>query len=96
MLLTKYSYGDQSKACSTHEREIFYRAFIIKHERKKSLGRQRHIHICEGDIKMELEEIVWEVMNWINLPQDRQRWRDLVITVMNLRVPLNAEKETTS
>jgi hypothetical protein len=36
---------------------------------------------------MNLREIGWDVMDWIDLAQDRDRWRALVNTVMNLRVP---------
>jgi hypothetical protein len=36
---------------------------------------------------MDLREIGWDDMDWIDLTQDRDHWRDLVNTVMNLRVP---------
>jgi hypothetical protein len=36
---------------------------------------------------MDLKEIGWDGMDWIELAQDRDRWRTLVNTVMNLRVP---------
>jgi hypothetical protein len=36
---------------------------------------------------MDLREIGWDVMDWIDLAQDRDQWRALVITVMNLWVP---------
>jgi hypothetical protein len=39
------------------------------------------------NIKMDLREIGWSGMDWIELAQDRDRWRALVNTVMNLRVP---------
>jgi hypothetical protein len=38
-------------------------------------------------IKMDLKERGWSSMDWINLAQDRDQWRALVNTVMNLRVP---------
>jgi hypothetical protein len=38
-------------------------------------------------IKMDLREIEWGDMYWIDLAQDRDQWRALVNTVMNLRVP---------
>jgi hypothetical protein len=38
-------------------------------------------------IKMDIREVGWEDMNWIDLAQDRDRWRALVNVVMNLRVP---------
>jgi hypothetical protein len=36
---------------------------------------------------MDLREIGWDVMDWIDMAQDRDLWRALVNTVMNLRVP---------
>jgi hypothetical protein len=39
------------------------------------------------NIKMDLREIEWVGMDWIDLDQDRDQWRALVNTVMNLRVP---------
>jgi hypothetical protein len=44
------------------------------------------------DIKMDLREIRLGGMDWIQLAQDRNLWRGFVNTVMNLLVPLNAEK----
>jgi hypothetical protein len=40
-----------------------------------------------NDIKMDLREIGWDSMDWIDLAQDRDQWRALMNTVMNLRVP---------
>jgi hypothetical protein len=39
------------------------------------------------NIKMDLREIVWGGMDWIDLAQDREQWRSLVNMVMKLRVP---------
>jgi hypothetical protein len=39
------------------------------------------------DIKIDLKEIGWGSMDWIDLAQDRNKWRALVNTVMDLRVP---------
>jgi hypothetical protein len=39
------------------------------------------------NIKIDLKEIGWDDMDWIDLAQDRDQWRALVNTVMNLRVP---------
>jgi hypothetical protein len=39
------------------------------------------------NIKMDLREIKWDGMDWMDLAQDRAKWRALVNTVMNLRVP---------
>jgi hypothetical protein len=41
----------------------------------------------EDNIKMDLREIGWEVVDWLHLAQDRDQWHALVNTVMNLRLP---------
>jgi hypothetical protein len=41
---------------------------------------------------MDLRERGWDIMDWIDLAQDRDQWRALVNTVINLRFPLNAGK----
>jgi hypothetical protein len=43
--------------------------------------------LIEDNIQMDLREVEWEGIDWIDLAQDRGRWRALVNTVMNLRVP---------
>jgi hypothetical protein len=45
----------------------------------------------EDNIKMHLREIEWGGVDWIHLAQDRDEWRALVNTVMNLWVPYNIE-----
>jgi hypothetical protein len=40
-----------------------------------------------GSVKIDLKEIEWDGMGWIDLAQERDEWRALVNTVMNLRVP---------
>jgi hypothetical protein len=56
-----------------------------KPEGRRSLGRPRHGWI--DNIKMDILKIELSVMEWIGLAQDRYRWRALVNSVMNLRVP---------
>jgi hypothetical protein len=51
---------------------------------KRPLGRPRHR--WEDNIRMDLREIGWGAMDWIDLAQDRDQWRALVNTVMNLRI----------
>jgi hypothetical protein len=58
---------------------------VRKPERKRPIGRQR----CRWveNIKMDLREIEYDDMDWVDLAQDRDQWRALVNTVMKLRVP---------
>jgi hypothetical protein len=53
-------------------------------EGKRPLGRPRRRWV---DIEMDLREIGWGGMDWIDLDQDKEQWMALVNTVMNLRVP---------
>jgi hypothetical protein len=57
---------------------------------KSPLARQRRRWV--DNIKMDLREIGWCGMDWIDLAEDRDQWSVLVNTVMNLRVPQNAGK----
>jgi hypothetical protein len=62
-----------------------YRILVGKPEGKRPLGRPRRRW---GDnIKMDLREIGWNGVEWIDMVQDRDQWRALVNTVLNLRVP---------
>jgi hypothetical protein len=67
------------------EKRNVYRLFVGKPEGKRPLGRPRRRWIY--NIKMTLLEIGLNVVDWIGLAQDRCRWRGLVNSVMNLRVP---------
>jgi hypothetical protein len=61
------------------------RLLVGKPEGKRLLGRLRRRWI--DNIKMDLLEIEVSVVDWVGLAQDRYRWRALVNSVMNLRVP---------
>jgi hypothetical protein len=67
------------------ERRNAYRILVGKPEGKRPLGRPKRR--CADNIKMELREVGWDGRNWIDLAQDRDRWRAYVNAVMNLRVP---------
>jgi hypothetical protein len=61
-----------------------------KARRKGTLGRPRRRWV--DSIKMDLRKLGWGGMDFIDLAQDRDQWRALMNTVMNLRVPLNVGK----
>ena len=62
-----------------------YRVLVGKPEGKRSLGRPRRRWV--DNIRTDLQEVGCGYMDWIGLPQDRDRWQKLVSAVMNLRVP---------
>jgi hypothetical protein len=66
------------------EESKVYKVLVGKPEGRRALGRPRHR--WEDMIRMNLREIGWESVEWIQLAQDRDRCRALVHTVMNLRV----------
>jgi len=76
-------------ACGTYgggERRVqVYRVLVGKPEGKRPLGRPRRR--WEDNIKMDLREVGGGCGDWMKLAQDRDRWRALVNTVMNFRVP---------
>jgi len=62
-----------------------YRVLVGKYEGKRPLGRPRRR--WEDNIKMNLQKVECGGMDWIELANNRDRWRALVNVVMNLRVP---------
>jgi len=71
--------------CSAYgKKRGVYRVLVGKIERKRPLGRPR----CKWDdnIKMDFQKVGYEDMDWIELAQDRDRWRALVNAGMNIRV----------
>jgi hypothetical protein len=67
------------------ENRNVYRLLVGKPEGKRPLGRQRRRWV--DNIRMDLGEVGWGDVDWIGLAQDRNRWRALVNSVMNLLVP---------
>jgi hypothetical protein len=73
------------RVCSTNGgKRNAYRILLGKPEGKRPPGRPRRRWV--ENIKMDLREIGWDGMDWIDVAQPDQ-WRALVNTVMNLRVP---------
>jgi hypothetical protein len=68
--------GEKRNAC---------RILVRKPEGRRPLRRPRRRWV--NNIKIYLREIGWDDMDWIGLAQDRDQWRALVKTMMNLRVP---------
>jgi hypothetical protein len=67
------------------EKRNAYRVLVGKPEGKRPLGRPRRMWV--DNIRMDLGEVGCSDVNWIGLAQDRNRWRALVNSVLNLRVP---------
>jgi hypothetical protein len=67
------------------EKRNVYRILVGKPEGKRPLGRPRRRWV--DNIKMDLREIGWYGVDWMDMSQDREQWRALVNTVLNLRVP---------
>jgi hypothetical protein len=67
------------------EKTNAYMVLMVKAEGRRPLGRPRRRWV--DNIKIDLREIGWDGVDWFDLAQDRDQWRALVNTVMNLRVP---------
>jgi hypothetical protein len=67
------------------EKRNAYRILVGKPEGRRPLGRPRRRWV--ENIKIDLREIGWDGVGWIDLVQGRDQGRALVNTVMNLRVP---------
>jgi hypothetical protein len=67
------------------EKRNAYRLLVGKPEGRRRLGRPRRR--CVDNIRTDLVEVGWGDVDWIGLAQDRGRWRALVNSVLNLRVP---------
>jgi hypothetical protein len=74
------------EACSTNgEKRNVYRLLVGKPEERRPLGGPRRRWL--DNIRMDLVEVGWGDVDWIGLAQVRDRWRALVNSVLNLRVP---------
>jgi hypothetical protein len=67
------------------EKRGVYRILVGRPEGRRPLGRPRRR--WEDHIKMDLQELEWGGMDWIEPTQGRGRWRAVVNAVMNFRVP---------
>jgi hypothetical protein len=75
--------GAAYSACGGEDKSI--QILAGKHGRMKPLGTTRRN--WEGNVKMDVREIGWSGVDWINLAQDRDKWPALVKTVMLFRFP---------
>jgi hypothetical protein len=91
-MLTQYFSGDVMEnneiggACSTYgEWRVINWVLVGKHEGKGPLGRPWCRWV--DNIMMYVQQVGCGCMDWIELAQDRERWRALVNALVNLRVP---------
>ena len=92
VLLTQYFAGDKIEnneiaghVARMEEGKGVHKVLVGKPEGNRPLGRPRRR--WEDNIKMDLQEVGMGCGDWMELAQDRDRWRALVSTVMNFRVP---------
>jgi hypothetical protein len=62
-----------------------YRMLVGKPEGRRPLGRPRRRWVV--NVRMHLAEVGWDDVDWIGVANDRDRWRALVNSVLNLRIP---------
>ena len=74
------------RACYCPPKDKVFPAYVIKAYREIRGIAPFNFNLWVDNIKMDLREVGWG-MGWINLAQDMDKWRALVIAVMNLRVP---------
>ena len=82
IFLNRISYVHMAR---TVEGRGVHKVLVGKPEGKRPLGRPRRR--WDDNIKMDLQEVGRGCGDWMELAQDRNRWRSLVSTVMNFRVP---------
>jgi hypothetical protein len=84
--LTVIKKNETGWVCSRYEeRRGAYRVVVGKHDRKRPLGRPRRW--WENNIKIDLQKMGCGSMDWMDLAQDRDRWRALANAAMNLPAP---------
>jgi hypothetical protein len=67
------------------EKRNTYKILVGKPEGKRPLGRTKRSWV--DNIKMDVREVGWDGVDWIDMAQDRGQWRALVNAALNLRVP---------
>jgi hypothetical protein len=76
---------EMGRVCNTNEEMNAYRLLVGEREGRRPLRRPRRSWV--NNIKMDLEEIAWDGMDWIGLAKDKGQWRSFVNMVMNFSVP---------
>jgi hypothetical protein len=78
-------------SCSTHgEKRNAWRILVVKAEGRTALGRPKYM--WEANIKMNITEIQWGGMDWIDLAEDRNQWTAAVNTFTKFRPPQSIGK----